>query len=94
MVAIGTEQGHCYLVDMCLDDDVEEFEEWNSSHLEILDSKNPAGDYVAEFRIEAKRNGAHIGIELGSKFFRIIDFYYTCPYPCSILINPWSPIAG
>ena len=66
IAAVGTEQGHCYLVDMRLDDEVEEFDEQNSSHLEFVNAEDST-ENVAELRIEAKSRGAHIGIELGSK---------------------------
>ena len=66
VVAVGTEQGHCYLVDMRIDDDVEEFDEWNCSHLEFLAPESTVED-VADFRVEAKSGGAHIGIELGGE---------------------------
>ena len=62
LIAVGTEYGHVYLVDMRLDDDLEEFDEWNPSHLQIIDPRNTN---IAKLRKEAKSDGAHIAFELG-----------------------------
>ena len=69
IAAIGTEQGHCFLVDLRLDDDHEEFDEWHRSKIEVLD--HPIQD-LAQVRYEARLNGTHVGIEFGSKFL-IVD---------------------
>lgn len=62
LVAVGTDCGHVYLVDMRLDDDVEEFDEWNPSHLQIVD---PGNTNIARLRTTARSDGAHIAFELG-----------------------------
>lgn len=61
-VAVGMDSGHVYLVDLRLDDDVEEFDEWNPSHLEIVDVDSPN---MASLRSRAREDGAHIAFELG-----------------------------
>ena len=61
-IAVGTECGHVYLVDLRLDDDVEEFDEWHPSHLEIVDPDNPD---VAAVRSRAREDGGHMAFELG-----------------------------
>ena len=62
LVAVGMDCGHVYLVDMRLDDDVEEFDEWNPSQLEIVDPDDPN---LASLRSKARDDGAHIAFELG-----------------------------
>ncbi|KAJ7394682.1 Protein ELYS [Desmophyllum pertusum] len=62
IVAIGTEQGHCYLVDLRLDDEGEEFDEWHTSPIEVV---NPLSHDLAQLRNTARTNGTHIGIEIG-----------------------------
>ena len=63
IVAIGTEQGHCYLVDLRLDDEGEEFDEWHTSLIEVV---NPLSHAMAQLRNTARTNGTHLGIEIGS----------------------------
>lgn len=62
IVAIGTEQGHCYLLDLRLDDEGEEFDEWLTSPIEVV---NPFSNEMAQLRNTARTNGTHIGIEIG-----------------------------
>ena len=62
VIAVGMSCGHVYLVDLRLDDDVEEFDEWNPSHLEIVDADNPD---IASLRSRARDDGAHMAFELG-----------------------------
>ena len=62
LVAIGMECGHIYIIDMRLDDDVEEFDEWNPSHLQIIDPEN---GNISKQRETARCDGAHIAFELG-----------------------------
>ena len=66
LVAVGMDCGHVYLVDLRLDDDVEEFDEWNQSHLEIVDPDDPN---FASLRSRAREDGAHIAFELGGLSF-------------------------
>ncbi|XP_078375377.1 protein ELYS-like isoform X3 [Oculina patagonica] len=63
ITAIGTEQGHCYLVDLRLDDEGEEFDEWHKSPIEVV---NPSSHDMAQLRNTARTNGTHLGIEIGS----------------------------
>jgi len=71
IVAIGTEQGHCYLVDLRLDDEGEEFDEWHTSSIEVV---NPLSHEMAQLRNTARTNGTHLGIEIGSmlKYFTLL----------------------
>lgn len=61
-VAVGMDCGHVYLVDMRLDDDVEEFDEWSPSQLEIVDPENPN---IPSLRSRSRDDGAHMAYELG-----------------------------
>jgi hypothetical protein len=62
VAAVGMAGGHVYLVDLRLDDDVEEFDEWNPSQLEIVDPDNPD---IASLRSRAREDGSHMAFELG-----------------------------
>ena len=62
IVAVGTEMGHTYLVDLRIDDEAEQFDEWNPSHIEFISEDN-----VAMQRIAAQERGSHLAIELGGK---------------------------
>lgn len=69
IAAVGTEQGHCYLVDLRLDDEGEEFDEWHMSPIEVV---NPLSHDMAQLRNTARINGTHLAIEIGS----MPVFYY------------------
>lgn len=63
IAAVGTEQGHCYLVDLRLDDEGEEFDEWHTSPIEVV---NPLSHDMAQLRNIARTKGSHLAIEIGS----------------------------
>ena len=63
IAAVGTEQGHCYLVDLRLDDEEEEFDEWHASPIEVV---NSLSHEMAQLRNSARTNGTHLAIEIGS----------------------------
>lgn len=63
IAAVGTEQGHCYLVDLRLDDEGEEFDEWHASPVELV---NPLSHDMPQLRNSARTNGTHLAIEIGS----------------------------
>ena len=65
IAAIGTEQGHCYLIDLRLDDEGEEFDEWRTSPIEVV---NPSPHDMAQLRNTARTNGTHLAVEIGSMF--------------------------
>lgn len=71
IAAIGTEQGHCYLVDLRLDDEGEEFDEWHTSPIEVV---NPLSHDMAQLRNTARTNGTHLGVEIGS-MLKYMYFY-------------------
>lgn len=71
LVAVGMDCGHVYLVDLRLDDDVEEFDEWNPSHLEVVDPDDPN---FAALRSRAREDGGHIAFELGGLSFLATSF--------------------
>ncbi|RMX53817.1 hypothetical protein pdam_00000467 [Pocillopora damicornis] len=62
IAAVGTEQGHCYLVDLRLDDEDEQFDEWRTSPIEVVD---PLACDLAQLRNTARTNESHLGIEVG-----------------------------
>ena len=72
VAAVGMDCGHVYLVDLRLDDDVEEFDEWNPSHLQIVDLDNPN---IASLRSRAREDGAHMAFELGGMCYEHMDMY-------------------
>ena len=76
IAAVGTEQGHCYLVDLRLDDEGEEFDEWHASPVELV---NPLSHDMPQLRNSARTNGTHLAIEIGSMlpflFFFIAHFF-------------------
>lgn len=63
IAAVGTEQGHCYLIDLRLDDEGEEFDEWHTSPAEVI---NPGSQDMAQLRNAARINGTHLVLEIGS----------------------------
>ena len=64
VIAIGTEQGHIYLVDMRTDDESEQSDEWKPSPIELVSCDK---DTIAAQRLGAKKRGAHLAVELGGK---------------------------
>ncbi|XP_046849987.1 protein ELYS-like isoform X2 [Xenia sp. Carnegie-2017] len=72
-VAVGARGGHVYLVDLRLDDDVEEFDEWNPSTLEIVDADDPDTEV---HRISSRENGTHVAFELGGECHDFGRFTY------------------
>lgn len=62
IAAVGTEQGHCYLVDLRLDDEDEQFDEWRTSPIEVVD---PLACDLVQLRNTARTNESHLGIEVG-----------------------------
>ncbi|CAB3993861.1 ELYS-like, partial [Paramuricea clavata] len=76
VAAVGMDCGHVYLVDLRLDDDVEEFDEWNPSHLQIVDLDNPN---IALLRSRAREDGAHMAFELGGECHMLGSFSYASP---------------
>ncbi|PFX23473.1 Protein ELYS [Stylophora pistillata] len=62
IAAVGTEQGHCYLVDLRLDDEDEQFDEWRTSPVEVID---PLACDLAQLRNTARTTETHLGIEMG-----------------------------
>lgn len=79
IAAVGTEQGHCYLVDLRLDDEGEEFDEWHASPVELV---NPLSHDMPQLRNSARTNGTHLAIEIGSMLpffvFFIAHFFPFC----------------
>lgn len=75
IAAVGTEQGHCYLVDLRLDDEGEEFDEWHTSSIEVV---NALSHDMAQLRNTARTNGTHLAIEIGSMlvFYRNVRYVY------------------
>ncbi|XP_032239652.1 protein ELYS isoform X2 [Nematostella vectensis] len=73
ILAIGTEHGHTYLVDLRSDDPVEIFDEENPSMLEYL---GPNTVHLAGARDRARNNGTHLAIELGGLFHKSGKFSY------------------
>lgn len=63
IAAVGTEQGHCYLIDLRLDDEAEEFDEWHMSPIDVVDTESHD---MAQLRNAARRNGTHLAIEIGN----------------------------
>ncbi|KAK2553031.1 Protein ELYS [Acropora cervicornis] len=63
IAAVGTEQGHCYLIDLRLDDEAEEFDEWHMSPIDVVDSESHD---MEQLRNAARRNGTHLAIEIGN----------------------------
>ena len=61
ILAVSTEQGHTYLIDMRVDDEAEQFDEWNPSHIELV---NCGVQDVAAQRVTAKEQGGHLAVEL------------------------------
>ena len=88
IVAIGTEQGHCYLLDLRLDDEGEEFDEWHTSPIEVV---NPFSHEMAQLRNTARINGTHLGIEIGSmlKYFTLLFIQTTCMSSFLYDLDPW-----
>lgn len=88
IVAIGTEQGHCYLLDLRLDDEGEEFDEWLTSPIEVV---NPFSHDMAQLRNTARTNGTHLGIEIGGmlKCFRLLFIQNTCMSSFLFDLDPW-----
>ena len=89
IAAIGTEQGHCYLVDLRLDDEGEEFDEWHTSRIEVV---NPSSHEIAQLRNTARMNETHLGMEIGSMlkhltllFIQNISSFLIGPDPCLII---------
>ena len=80
IAAVGTEQGHCYLIDLRLDDEGEEFDEWHMSPIEVV---NTVSYDMAQCRNDARRNGTHLAIEMGSMLVLIIPFCFVCTVPCT-----------
>lgn len=79
IAAVGTEQGHCYLIDLRLDDEAEEFDEWHMSPIDVVDTESHD---MAQLRNAARRNGTHLAIEIGSMHALVISFYIVCIVPC------------
>ena len=74
IAAVGTEQGHCYLVDLRLDDEGEEFDEWHASPVELV---NPLSHDMPQLRNSARTNGTHLAIEIGSMLPFFVFFHST-----------------
>lgn len=91
IVAVGTEQGHTYLLDMRLDDDMEEFDEWNPSKIELVNSDE---EYIAACREKSRGKGTHIAIEVeGIRYKANNSFQYKVwpkktVWPKIVLVQP------
>lgn len=63
------------MVDLRLDDEGEEFDEWHASPVELV---NPSSHDMPQLRNSARTNGTHLAIEIGSMlpflFFHSIFF--------------------
>ena len=64
VVAVATEGGHVYLMDMRMDDERGEFDEWNPSHMKVL---QPGKPLTPEERVRTREQGGHLCIELGGE---------------------------
>ena len=73
ILAVGTQEGHIYLVDLALDDDTEENKDQHvstESHPASLHFIRNSGGNIAEMRQSVMRRGQHLSLSLNDRCFR------------------------